>query len=135
MGRVMDLYNYAFEKYAKFEGRACRMEYFSFNFINYLIGILAGILVGCLSIKGFSTQSLDIVKYISAIYIIVVVFGLITFIPSLALSVRRLHDVNLSGWVLLTIFLPFINLILLLMLLFAPSNDGRNNYGDPSENY
>ena len=135
MGRVIDLYNYSFEKFAKFEGRACRMEYFSVTFINSLVMTLAIVLSSVLAAKAAITQSLDILVYSGAINIILFIFALITFIPSLSLSVRRLHDINLSGWLLLTIILPLVNFILALMLLFAPSNSGRNNYGNPSENY
>lgn len=48
----------------------------------------------------------------------------------LALWIRRLHDINRSGWWLLIAFLPIMNLIFLAYLIYKPSDKGKNKYGD-----
>lgn len=57
-------------------------------------------------------------------------WGLFIVIPGIALGVRRLHDVNASGWWYLLAILPLVNLGLLLFLLLKPGTDGPNRFGD-----
>jgi uncharacterized membrane protein YhaH (DUF805 family) len=60
--------------------------------------------------------------------------GLLTLIPSLALMIRRLHDLNRPAWWVIATFVPFLNLVLGLYLLFARGTYGPNQYGaDPIE--
>lgn len=64
----------------------------------------------------------------------VAVLFLIYFIPAiwvaLATYVKRWHDLNMSGWMVLTMFIPFVNLLILLYLGIAPGTAGANKYGD-----
>jgi uncharacterized membrane protein YhaH (DUF805 family) len=56
------------------------------------------------------------------------------FIPALAVSVRRLHDIGKSGWMYLIIIIPLIGSIWLLVLAVTDSNSGENKYGpNPKE--
>jgi uncharacterized membrane protein YhaH (DUF805 family) len=63
-----------------------------------------------------------------------VVLALIYFIPAiwlaLATYVKRWHDLNMSGWMVLTLFIPFVNFLILLYLGFAPGTAGTNKYGE-----
>jgi uncharacterized membrane protein YhaH (DUF805 family) len=60
--------------------------------------------------------------------------GLLTLIPSLALMIRRLHDLNRPAWWVIATFVPLLNLVLWLYLLFARGTYGPNQYGaDPIE--
>ena len=60
--------------------------------------------------------------------------GLLTLIPSLALMIRRLHDLNRPAWWVIATFIPLLNLVLGLYLLFARGTYGPNEYGpDPIE--
>ena len=64
--------------------------------------------------------------------IIYFIYSLAILIPSLAVLVRRLHDIDKSGWMMLISFIPFIGGIWLLVLLVAEGNNGSNQYGrDP----
>ncbi|MEM7531642.1 MAG: DUF805 domain-containing protein, partial [Chloroflexota bacterium] len=56
-------------------------------------------------------------------------YSLAVFIPSLAVNVRRLHDVGKSGWMLLLILLPIIGWIWLLILNVREGDGGTNQYG------
>ena len=62
--------------------------------------------------------------------------ALATFIPGLAVGIRRLHDVGKSGWFYLIIFIPIIGIIWLLILFFTEGTQGPNQYGpDPKGNH
>jgi len=62
------------------------------------------------------------------------VLGLLTLIPSLALMIRRLHDLSRPAWWVIATFIPLLNLVLGLYLLFARGTYGPNEYGaDPIE--
>ena len=87
----MNWYLKVIKQYANFSGRARRTEYWMFALINSLISI------GLMLIAQFVDQSLSILN---------IIYSLAVFIPSLAVAIRRLHDVNKSGWMYLLILLP-----------------------------
>ena len=67
-------------------------------------------------------------------YIIFLVGSLAIVVPSLAVTVRRLHDANYSGWLVLINLIPWIGAIILLVFCLQDSYRGTNQYG-PSEKY
>ena len=101
---LMDFYIDAFRKYAQFEGKATRQQYWMFVLINFFIGIGFGF-VGAL-LKTELLYSL---------------YSLAVFIPSLAISIRRLHDINKSGWWILISLVPLIGWIWFIILMAQPS--------------
>jgi uncharacterized membrane protein YhaH (DUF805 family) len=105
-------------QYAVFTGRARRQEYWMFTLINVLVFfVLAGV---------FSALGLD--SNIAGIYILAVL------LPSIAVTVRRLHDTNRSAWWLLLFFVPVIGDIVLLVFTVFNGTQGENDYGaDPKE--
>ena len=64
--------------------------------------------------------------------IVVIVLGL--FVPSLAVSIRRLHDQGKSGWLYLVSFIPYIGGIILLVLMCIAGDEGENEYGPDPKN-
>ena len=89
----------AFRKFATFSGRARRKEYGWFCVFSFIVGLILGII----DVLVFG----DVDGMFSSIY------GLVVFIPSLALLVRRVHDFGKSGWfVLVMIFAPFISFVI-----------------------
>lgn len=103
------------DNYANFNGRARRKEYWYFVLANFLISLVTNVLV-------------FISDYLSFVAIII---GLALFIPSLAVTIRRLHDTNKSGWYLLLGLIPLVNFYLL-YLMFVEGDRGPNQYGpDP----
>ncbi|MDN5069894.1 DUF805 domain-containing protein [Aliarcobacter butzleri] len=119
----MNHYINVLKKYATFSGRATRSEYWYFVLI---YSITYTILMGIdLAIGTFSQEFMDkesFVGFLSTAY------SLILFLPSLAVTVRRLHDINKSGWWILLIFIPIIGFILLLIYLCTNSKED-NKYG------
>lgn len=66
--------------------------------------------------------------------VIYLLYSLITFIPSLSVTVRRLHDKSKSGWYILLAIIPIIGGIVLLFILAADGDPGENEYGmNPKE--
>lgn len=98
----MKWYLKALKKYAVFAGRSRRREFWFFQLFQNLISIGLSILLG--GLLAISDSS-SIEGYVSVIGgIIIFLFYVITFIPSLSVLVRRLHDVGMSGWWILMIF-------------------------------
>lgn len=100
-----------FQNYATFTGRANRPEYWWFFLFNILVGI------------GFNILSL----MIPAIVYLNILYTLATIIPSIAVGVRRMHDVGKSGWFIL---IPIYNLI----LFCTEGDNGTNEYGPNPNN-
>lgn len=100
-----------FSKYADFDGRASRSEYWYFVLFIVLTSIV-------LSIIGRAT----------GLGLAATVFSLVTLVPSLAAGARRLHDSNRSGWLLLLSLIPLVGWIIVLVFLVQEPRD-PNQYG------
>jgi len=115
----MNWYLAVLKNYAGFSGRARRKEYWMFVLFNIIFVIVAVILdnlVGtAIEETGFG---LFYFLYLAAV-----------LIPSLAVAVRRLHDVGKSGWMILIGLIPIIGGIWLLVLYVTDSQPGENQYG------
>jgi uncharacterized membrane protein YhaH (DUF805 family) len=112
-----------FKKYADFSGRAHRREYWMFTLFNTLI-IFALSLIGI----GFVVYNINPAIIIG----IISVYGLAVIIPSLALTVRRLHDIDKSGWLFFITFVPAVGGIILFVFSVLDGTPGDNQYGpDP----
>ncbi|KMQ59816.1 membrane protein [Chryseobacterium sp. BLS98] len=123
----MKWYLKVLKQYADFTGRARRTEYWMFVLFNMIFAIAAAVLDNLLGLK-FTPE----IPY-GFIYLI---YGLATFIPGLAVMVRRLHDVDKSGWWFLISLIPIVGTIWLLVLLATDGTPGTNQYGvNPKENF
>jgi hypothetical protein len=122
-------------QYATFSGRASRSQYFYFSLFN-LIALISLVLFGvCFGtllwgadhsfvVEGFALGSgLLLSAFLSAL------FALLMALPNWAVSVRRLHDSDKSGWWLLLGLLPYVGSLIVLVLLLLPSTNGPNRYG------
>ena len=117
-----------FSKYATFSGRATRPEYWYFALFNIIIYMVA---IGLPTIVGVFCYGVDeAIGVMSVGTIIYYIYALASFIPNLAVSVRRLHDTGRSGWNLLWALLPIVGAIVLLVFMISPSNPGENAYGE-----
>ncbi len=104
-------------KYAKFDGRATRKEFWMFELFYLIFSI---ILVVIDNILGFKIGNFPILS---------IIYLLILIIPSLAISFRRLHDTSHSAWWLLIQLIPFIGTLVVLVFYFTDSTPGTNKYG------
>lgn len=122
---LFDYFVKCFKEYANFNGRARRREYWGFTLFWYIIYIVvyAAILL-----------SAGDMKLMTGAAILGILFCLATIIPSLAVSVRRLHDVGKSGWFILISLIPIIGPIWLLVEFCTDSEPFENKYGaNPKE--
>ena len=120
----MNWYLKVLKDYAVFSGRARRKEYWMFVLFSMIFYIVAVILDNVLG------TAIEDVRF-GLFYIL---YYLAVLIPTLAVIVRRLHDVGKSGWMILISFIPLIGSIWLLVLLVTDSNPGENQYGpNPKE--
>ncbi len=111
-----------FENYANFNGRARRSEYWWFILANIIIAVIAMV------IDNVAGITFGKIPY-GPVYVL---YALAVFLPGLAVSVRRLHDVGKSGWFYFIILIPLVGAIWLLVLFFTEGNQGENQYGpDP----
>ena len=120
----MNWYLHVLKNYATFSGRARRKEYWMFFLFNVLISLGLGVLdvvAGTYSVE-YETG------FFSALY------SLLVLIPSIAVSVRRLHDTNRSGWWILISLIPLIGVIVLFVFICLDSQPGTNRFGaNPKE--
>lgn len=112
--------------YAKFSGRAMRSEYWYFCLFSWLVQM--GIAVVFVIIGAIFGGTDGIVAGYSTANVVSWLFALTILVPSLAVSVRRLHDTGRSAWNLLWVLLPLIGAIVLLVFMVMPSKED-NQYG------
>lgn len=114
--------------YANFNGRARRSEYWYFVLANIVI------LVPIIAIGAFLIALMEMERFAPALAGVAILYNLFIFIPSVAVSVRRLHDIGKSGWFYLLNFIP-LGSIVLLIFYFQDSDMRTNRWGDnPKEN-
>jgi uncharacterized membrane protein YhaH (DUF805 family) len=106
----MKWYLLVLKKYAVFNGRAGRSEYWYFFLFNVIIS----------TILNFAGSNLNLL-FLGTLY------SLVVLIPGIAVAVRRMHDVNKSGWYCL---IPIYNLI----LACTEGTNGPNDYGSDPNN-
>jgi uncharacterized membrane protein YhaH (DUF805 family) len=109
----------ALKKYAVFSGRSRRKEYWYFVLFVVIISIVLGMIDGLLGTYHRSTGA----GLLSSI------FSLAVLIPSIAVSVRRLHDIDRTGWWVLISLVPLVGWIVLLVFHVQDSTPGPNRYG------
>ena len=107
----MKYYLKALQNYATFKGRASRSEYWYFVLFNIIFSIVLGFVSGIVDLP-----------------ILYTIYSLVLLIPSIAVAVRRMHDVGKSGWFIL---IPIYDLI----LACTQGVKGENEYGtEPNDN-
>ena len=111
----MNYYLSVLQKYAVFEGRASRTEFWMFVLINIIISILLGVVSSFIKIPG--------ANYLSSLY------SLVVLLPSLAVGARRLHDTDRSGWWQLIGLIPLIGWIVLIVFWAMSGQPGDNQHG------
>ena len=143
-----------FKRYFEFSGRSRRKEFWMFQLLQVLVSfVLFAIMLsggGAQFLAGVENENLDatvmgVPMMIGGI--LAILWFLAAFIPSLAVTIRRLHDRNLSGWwyggLLIASFIPIVNIfagigmLVMLVVLMLDGTDGPNRFGpdpkDPSQ--
>lgn len=120
-----------FGKYATFSGRATRSEYWFFALFNILLSVVLILGLGILGAIFKGTEGFGIGMVIG--YVLYAIYSFIALIPSLAVTVRRLHDSGKSGWFWFFALIPFVGSIILFVFMVLGS-DGDNQYGPNPNN-
>jgi uncharacterized membrane protein YhaH (DUF805 family) len=101
-----------FSNYVNFSGRAARSEYWYW----VLFYILAALV----------TLTIDLMI---GMRLTLTIFSLAAFLPSLALNIRRLHDLDRTGWWVLLHFIPLVGAIILIIWFCTEGTQGPNRFG------
>ena len=110
-------------KYAQFKGRAGRSEFWMFYLVYFIIGAVFSILMNLVA-------SISFLYYIILVLQVIIILGLL--VPTLAVSVRRLHDIGKGGeWIFINL-IPLIGSIWFLILLIKEGEKVANCFGNPA---
>ena len=104
-------------KYSQFSERAPRSEYWYWVLLNILGGIVIGL---------FDTFILRMPQ----IRPLGIIFSLAMIIPNISVTIRRLHDINRSGWWEFLLFVPILGWIVLLIWMCTKGSENTNRFGD-----
>ena len=115
----MDWFVTVLKRYAVFSGRASRPEYWYFTMVWLVVATVLAFIDGILGTM--STRS--------GMGLLSGVFGLAVLLPALAVTVRRLHDSDRSGWWCLVSLVPVVGALVLLVLMLLKGTAGPNRFG------
>lgn len=101
-------------QYADVNGRAVRSQFWYFVLFSFIVSFVLGIVDSVL----FGRPILSLI------------FNLVVLFPSIAIAVRRLHDLGKTGWWYLLIFVPFVGQIVLIVWFCMKGQTTKNQYGD-----
>lgn len=136
---MFDAYIKMMKNYANFKGRTNRADFWKAILVYWLgsmilgfvVGFIGGFLDGFISAATTGEATMGIFTIIA--YIITSIFSLVHLVPVLAIEVRRLHDINKSGWFLLLGLLSVccgIGAIILIVFYCFDSVEEGKQYGD-----
>ena len=115
-------------KVISFSGRLGRMRYLAYNLgLNIALSLLMIPFVGAAAFMGGMGASPESTGMLGMVVMAVVYIG--SIVISVMFAKRRLNDLNRSGWWMLLMFVPLVNLLLVIYMLFFPGTDGSNNFG------
>jgi uncharacterized membrane protein YhaH (DUF805 family) len=117
-------------RYADFRGRSRRREYWMFTLFIILVALVLAVPAAILG--GFDEQG----SGIGLIPLFIIgIFSIAIFIPSIAVQVRRFHDQDRTGWLVLLGLIPYVGGLIVLVFMCLPGTRGDNRFGrDPKEN-
>ena len=125
-----------YRRYADFSGRSQRKEYWMFALFQFIVAmvLLTVMFVGGMGSVNEMTGQAEPGTLFYIVLGLLVIFGLGSIIPSLAVSVRRFHDQDKSGWFLLLQLIPYIGGIIVLVFMCLAGTPGPNRFGpDPKD--
>lgn len=123
-----------YRRYADFSGRSRRKEYWLFVLFQILVSLVIATVLGRPSYErvgiffGFSSALSGPGGVVQNL------FGLFSLIPGLAVAVRRLHDQDRSGWLLLLVLIPLFGWFALMVLMCLNGTRGANRFGSDPKN-
>jgi len=120
------------DNYANFKGRARRKEYWMYTLIFTVL--LIALMTIMFSVLSFSDETgIETGPGVYLTVILVIVFLFAHFIPTIALTVRRLHDTGKSGWWYLIVLVPYLGNFVIFIFTLIDGDRGDNKYGSNSK--
>lgn len=121
-------------RYADFEGRSRRLEYWMFYLFTLILGMAAGVVLLAIALllytMNFSESVMGMV--LVPLYLVLFIGCMALLVPTLAVAVRRFHDQDKSGWMILLALIPLVGGIIFLVFMCLEGTHGPNRYGpDP----
>lgn len=129
---LISAYKSMFKKYAQFNGRSRRSEYWLAGLVNCIIIIALYLIILIPLTIGTANHSepTDLHFVLTGLGgLLFFAYFIAVFVPSLALSVRRLHDTGRSGWFLLLNLIPYVGGLIIFIFNVLDSQPGENQYG------
>ena len=123
-----------FRRYAEFSGRSRRQEFWMFVLFNYAVAAAFGALLGLVMLLlYYGDASEDLMMTVCWVMLVpYALYQLWAIIPGLAVTIRRLHDLDKSGWHILIGLIPLIGAVILIVWYATQGTSGPNRYGpDP----
>ena len=114
------------KRYADFNGRSRRKEYWMFS----LFTLIVYAVLYALMIMGTDFQNGELGALGMLAACLLFVFGLGVLVPSIAVAVRRFHDQDKSGWFVLLVFIPFVGGLIMLVFMCLEGTRGPNRFGE-----
>lgn len=122
---AVDAVKSAYRNYLTFSGRAIRSEYWWFMLFQIVVAIIIAVLEG----GGSGQMGGGEMGYSYNAGPIGIVWSLVNLLPGIGLGIRRLHDLDKSGWWLLIALVPLIGAIVLIVWFATKGTTGPNRFG------
>lgn len=116
------------KRYADFNGRSRRKEYWMFMLLQMIVLVVLGGIFGIAAAIGGGDNGPGALAWV--VFAIIMIFGLAMIVPGIAVTVRRLHDQGKSGWFYLISLVPYVGAIVLLVFMCIDGIPGPNEYGE-----
>lgn len=123
-----------YRRYAEFTGRSRRKEYWMFALFQVLVSMAIGLVFGRSSYVMGGGMMAGMTTVQGPGGVVQNLFTLVSLIPGLAVSVRRLHDQDRSGWLMLLVFIPILGWFALLVFMCLEGTRGPNRFGPDPKN-
>lgn len=126
-------------RYADFSGRSRRMEYWMFalgvTILFLIVGFVFGGLISAFAGSGVNADGSPRAGLLGGSLVglgLIMILGLALIVPSIAVQVRRFHDQDRSGFMVLLNLIPYLGGLVVLVFMCLPGTTGENKYGpDP----
>lgn len=109
----------------RYHGRIGRLRYLQYLLLNLVLVTI----LNALFLAGSGLT--DNLAVQGGLWLLAAILSLPMILGDLFLGIRRLHDLNLTGWLLLLGFIPYLNILFELFLLLMPGKETENRYGMP----
>lgn len=123
-----------YRRYADFSGRSRRREYWMFVLFTFIVVAACMILMfaGGMSLDEDGQAAPGLLFWVGTA--VLAIWGIGSFIPSIAVQVRRFHDQDKSGWLILLGFIPYLGGLIVLIFMCIEGTRGPNRFGADPKN-